>query len=285
MTIQRTKIVDIWTRSERERGRKVLMGSDTVRVNQPWPLSARSPIHQPPRLLCNEMNRSTRVEKKIELSKDCRIRFERSKILFCSARTTIGANTANVTTANSSSIHALPVAFGYLKIIEKQQPKYVDKLTPHITKLLQKLIKDHTSAGLEYNPGKASSLRVDCWLTCDVSLAYTEYIVECLTLLKYRIGQLSSDLRKQFMNNFLPVGHGRVCHRPTESIILVFNREIAWHHPCPSDHSSCLRLVEMARRCSISSIIEREISVTSQTLAMHRQKRSVSSSTAGRNRE
>jgi hypothetical protein len=41
-----------------------------------------------------------------------------------------------------------------LKIIEKQQPKYVDKLTPHITKLLQKLIKDHTSAGVDYNPGK-----------------------------------------------------------------------------------------------------------------------------------
>lgn len=46
------------------------------------------------------------------------------------------------------------MAFGYLKIIEKQQPKYVDKLTPHITKLLQKLIKDHTSAGVDYNAGK-----------------------------------------------------------------------------------------------------------------------------------
>jgi hypothetical protein len=151
----------------------------------------------------------------------------RTHILFCSARTTIGANTANVTTANSSSIHALPVAFGYLKIIEKQQPKYVDKLTPHITKLLQKLIKDHTSAGLEYNPGKTSSTGVDCSLTCSASLAYTEYIVECLTLLKYRIGQLSSDLRKQFMNNFLPVCHACDCQCSTESSILVFNREIA----------------------------------------------------------
>lgn len=47
----------------------------------------------------------------------------------------------------------LPLAFGYLKIIEKQQPKYVDKLTLHITKLLQKLIKDHTSAAAEFNPG------------------------------------------------------------------------------------------------------------------------------------
>ncbi|CAF2523952.1 unnamed protein product [Rotaria sp. Silwood2] len=102
------------------------------------------------------------------------------------ARTTIGANTANVSSSGFVSIHTLPVAFGYLKIIEKQQPKYVDKLTPHITKLLQKLIKDHTSAGVDYNP------------------AFTEYIIECLTLLKYRIGQLTSDLRKQFMNNFLP---------------------------------------------------------------------------------
>ncbi|CAF1230894.1 unnamed protein product [Rotaria sordida] len=102
------------------------------------------------------------------------------------ARTTIGANTANVSSSGFVSIHTLPVAFGYLKIIEKQQPKYVDKLTLHITKLLQKLIKDHTSAGVDYNP------------------AFTEYIIECLTLLKYRIGQLTSDLRKQFMNNFLP---------------------------------------------------------------------------------
>ncbi|CAF0914846.1 unnamed protein product [Rotaria sp. Silwood1] len=108
---------------------------------------------------------------------------EKIKII---ARTTIGANTANVSSSGFVSIHTLPVAFGYLKIIEKQQPKYVDKLTPHITKLLQKLIKDHTSAGVDYNP------------------AFTEYIIECLTLLKYRIGQLTSDLRKQFMNNFLP---------------------------------------------------------------------------------
>lgn len=36
-------------------------------------------------------------------------------------------------------------------------------------------------------------------------LAFTEYIIECLNLLKYRIGQLTNDLRKQFMNNFLPV--------------------------------------------------------------------------------
>ncbi|CAF4480324.1 unnamed protein product [Rotaria socialis] len=102
------------------------------------------------------------------------------------ARTTIGANAANVSSSSFVSVHTLPVAFGYLKIIEKQQPKYVDKLTLHITKLLQKLIKDHTSAGVDYNS------------------AFTEYIIECLTLLKYRIGQLTSDLRKQFMNNFLP---------------------------------------------------------------------------------
>jgi hypothetical protein len=76
-------------------------------------------------------------------------------IFVCSARTTIGANTANLSTTNVSSIHALAVAFGYLKIIEKQQPKYVDKLTPHITKLLQKLIKDHTSAGIDYNSGRS----------------------------------------------------------------------------------------------------------------------------------
>ncbi|CAF0894667.1 unnamed protein product [Adineta ricciae] len=102
------------------------------------------------------------------------------------ARTTIGASATNTSTSGFGSIHTLPVAFGYLKIIEKHQPKYVDKLTPYITKLLQKLIKDHTSAGADYNS------------------AFTEYIVECLTLLKYRIAQLTNDLRKQFMNNFLP---------------------------------------------------------------------------------
>lgn len=75
-------------------------------------------------------------------------------VSFCSARTTIGANATNASTSGFGSIHTLPVAFGYLKIIEKHQPKYVDKLTPHITKLLQKLIKDHTSAGADYNPGK-----------------------------------------------------------------------------------------------------------------------------------
>ncbi len=76
------------------------------------------------------------------------------KTILCSARTTVGANTTNVSSSGFGSIHTLPVAFGYLKIIEKQQPKYVDKLTPHITKLLQKLIKDHTSAGVDYNAGK-----------------------------------------------------------------------------------------------------------------------------------
>ena len=114
----------------------------------------------------------------------------------------------NVSAASFGSVHALPVAFGYLKIIEKQQPKYVDKLTPHITKLLQKLIKDHTSAGVDYNPGKLplGQDRDRAPLVCfSPSIAFTEYIVECLTLLKYRIGQLTSDLRKQFMNNFLPV--------------------------------------------------------------------------------
>lgn len=81
---------------------------------------------------------------------------------FCSSdRANIGGNTTNVASAAFGSIHTLPVAFGYLKIIEKQQPKYVDKLTPHITKLLQKLIKDHTSAGVDYNPGKTN---------CDVIL-------------------------------------------------------------------------------------------------------------------
>ena len=74
-----------------------------------------------------------------------------------SVRATIGATVTNVSAASFGSVHALPVAFGYLKIIEKQQPKYVDKLTPHITKLLQKLIKDHTSAGVDYNPGKLPS--------------------------------------------------------------------------------------------------------------------------------
>ena len=72
-----------------------------------------------------------------------------------SARTTIGANTNNGS-SSFGSIHTLPVAFGYLKIIEKHQSKYVDKLNPHITKLLQKLIKDHTSAGVDYNPGKST---------------------------------------------------------------------------------------------------------------------------------
>ena len=122
-----------------------------------------------------------------------------------SSRTTITPANANVPSASLSSIHALGVAFGYLKIIEKHQPKYVDKLTPHITKLLQKLIKDHTSAGNDYNPGKLL-VRLRFLCLSDVRrLAFTEYIVECLNLLRYRIGQLTSDLRKQFMHNFLPV--------------------------------------------------------------------------------
>lgn len=81
-------------------------------------------------------------------------RERRRRTVRFSVRATIGATVTNVSAANFGSAHALPVAFGYLKIIEKQQPKYVDKLTPHITKLLQKLIKDHTSAGVDYNPGK-----------------------------------------------------------------------------------------------------------------------------------
>jgi hypothetical protein len=81
-------------------------------------------------------------------------KYNLTKNIRFSARTTIGANTTNVSSSGFGSIHTLPVAFGYLKIIEKQQPKYVDKLTPHITKLLQKLIKDHTSAGVDYNSGK-----------------------------------------------------------------------------------------------------------------------------------
>ncbi|CAF1404222.1 unnamed protein product, partial [Didymodactylos carnosus] len=92
-----------------------------------------------------------------------------------------------ITTAVSTpSVQNLSISFTYLKTISKQNPKYVDKITPIITKLLQKLIKDHVSAGTEYNP------------------AFTEYIIECLELLKYRIHTLTQDLRKQFMNTFLP---------------------------------------------------------------------------------
>ena len=95
------------------------------------------------------------------------------KFSFCSDhRTNIGGNTTNVASNAFGTIHTLPVAFGYLKIIEKQQPKYVDKLTPHITKLLQKLIKDHTSAGVDYNAGKSPR-------TCSFNLSVHTFLLHC----------------------------------------------------------------------------------------------------------
>jgi transformation/transcription domain-associated protein len=122
---------------------------------------------------------------------------------------------SNQSLSLSTSIEVLTNCLLLLKSASMNNPQYIDRIMGPFMRILQKLYRDHlnstgvvlttNSSSIQIPPASASAEGSNVMVGPNQTTinSFSELLIQCLDLIKFRIGVMSIDMRKMFINSIL----------------------------------------------------------------------------------
>ena len=125
----------------------------------------------------------------------------------------LSGTTLSLATNSSSTIEILTNCLIMLKAASSNNPQYIDRIMGPFMKILQKLYRDHLNATCSLSltissqvPASSTSAENSNIMngTNSTSITcFTELLIQMIDLIKYRVGVMSLEMRKMFINLIL----------------------------------------------------------------------------------
>ncbi len=108
-----------------------------------------------------------------------------------------------ITTDASNSIEILNNCLLLLKSASANNPQYIDRIMGPFMRILQRLYRDHLNAAGSIITSSVEGSNVILGHNQNAISSYSELLIQSIDLIKFRIGVMSIEMRKMFINSIL----------------------------------------------------------------------------------